>query len=186
MKMQLVRNYLGRLTSTERGVGEKERVQELFERAANFRSMARDILGMAEELEGEAMSLIGSSRDEEIVKMDHGPRRSRFVDVARNQYRGRRVRERYFDKKIFGEPAWDMLLELYASEINEEKISTSNLILSSSSPSSTALRWIKHLEDHGMVVKKSSPIDGRVQYQRITATGFESMTKYFESISEKK
>jgi len=60
--------------------------------------------------------------------------------------------------------AWDMLLDLYASEMNDEKISTSNLILSSSSPSSTALRWIKHLEDAGLVTKKSSPLDGRVQY----------------------
>ena len=182
--MQLVRNYLGRVTSFERKPTEKEHAQELFERAANFRSMARDILAMADEVEAEAMKMVGSTADDIPSKADQNVRtKARFVEIAKSQYHSRRVRERFFEKKIFGEPAWDMLLELYASELNDEKISTSNLILSSSSPSSTALRWIKHLEDGGLVFKQSSHIDGRVQYQKITSNGFESMTKYFESIS---
>lgn len=182
--MQLVRSYLGRFTSFEKDANGKERAQDLFERAANFRSMARDILAMADEAEAEAMSLMGSSVDEIPSKGDQTMRtKVRFVGIAKNQYDSRRVRERFFEKKIFGEPAWDMLLELYAGELNDEKISTSNLILSSSSPSSTALRWIKHLEDSGLVIKKSSHLDGRVQYQKITRTGFDSMTKYFESIA---
>ncbi|MBN8831333.1 MAG: hypothetical protein J0G94_12100 [Sphingomonadales bacterium] len=163
--MKVVRHYLGRFIPFEKSVDENSRVQDLFERAANFRSMARDILALADEAEAEAMSMVGSAYDDVPEKADQTIRtKGHFVGLAKNQYASRRHRERFFEKKIFGEPAWDMLLELYASEMNDEKISTSNLILSSSSPSSTALRWIKHLEDAGLVTKKSSPLDGRVQY----------------------
>lgn len=180
----MVRHYLGRFTPFEKSTDEKARVQDLFERAANFRSMARDILALADEAEAQAMSMVGSAHDDVPEKADHNVRaKGHFVGLAKNQYVSRRNRERFFEKKIFGEPGWDMLLELYAGEMNDEKISTSNLILSSSAPSSTALRWIKHLEDAGLVAKKSSHLDGRVQYQRITNAGFDSMTKYFETIS---
>ncbi|GEM_PF-1051667 len=183
--VQIVRQYLGRLASPERSRSDKTRVQELFERAAQFRSMARDILAMADEAEAEAMDMVGSTLDDVPSKTEcNGWPNARFVDIAKYQYRSRRVREQYFGRKLFGEPAWDMLLELYASELNDENISTSNLILSSLSPTSTALRWIKYMEDSGLVTKKSSHLDGRVQYQRITKNGFDMMTKYFESISE--
>lgn len=183
--MQLVRQYLGRFAPIEKTYSDKSRAQQLFERAANFRSMARDILALADEAEAEAMSMVSLAADEAPVRADHDVRtKGRFAEIAKSQYSARRVRERFFEKKIFGEPAWDMLLELYASELNDEKISTSNLILSSSAPNSTALRWMKHLEDQGLVIKKSSNIDGRVQYQRITNVGFDGMTKYFESIAK--
>jgi len=184
--VQLVRQYLGRFAPFDRERHDKSRAQDLFERAAQFRTMARDILAMADEAEAEAMSMVGSTFDDVPSKSEYNVRsRGRFMESAKYQYESRRVRERFFEKKIFGEPAWDMLLELYAGELNDEKISTTNLILSSSAPNSTALRWIKHLEDAGLVTKQSSHLDGRVQYQRITKNGFESMTKYFESVSEK-
>ena len=183
--MQLVRQYLGRFAPIEKGYNDKSRAQELFERAANFRSMARDILALADEAEAEAMSMVSVASDDAPALASYDMRtKGRFGEIAKSQYSARRVRERFFEKKIFGEPAWDMLLELYASELNDEKISTSNLILSSSAPNSTALRWMKHLEDQGLVVKKSSNVDGRVQYQRITNVGFDGMTKYFESIAK--
>ena len=187
MKMQLVPNSHGLTNSLETGGNRKERVALLQERAASLRGMARDILAMADEAEAEAAGLVGRGRDDDAGDEDAGnarrgsQHRTRLAEIARGEYRRRRMRERYFDKKLFGEPAWDMLLELYASELNDEKISTSNLILSSSAPSSTALRWIKHLEDSGLVSKTSSHLDGRVQYQSITNCGFEAMTNYFKA-----
>ncbi|HWJ69185.1 MAG TPA: hypothetical protein VNS79_03950 [Sphingobium sp.] len=186
MTVQIVRQYLGRLAPFEKPKNDKGRAQELFERAAQFRSMARDILSMADEAESEAMVMVGATLDDLPSKGDyHIWSKGSFADFAKHQYRSRRMRERYFDKKIFGEPGWDMLLELYAGEIKDENISTSNLVLSSSAPNSTALRWIKHLEDVGLITKKSSHLDGRVQYQRMTKTGFDGMTEYFDAISGK-
>lgn len=183
---QLVRQYLGRFAPFDKDRHQKSRAQELFERAAQFRTMARDILALADEAEAEAMSMVGSTLEDVPSKTDYNVRvRGRFSEIAKYQYDARRVREKFFEKKIFGEPGWDMLLELYVGELGDEKISTSNLILSSSAPNSTALRWIKHLEDAGLVTKTSSHLDGRVQYQRITRTGFDNMTKYFESVTGK-
>lgn len=181
--VKMLRQYLS-LSATAAGNGEKSRVQELFERAAQFRTMARDILAMADEAEAEAMSMVGATHDQAPSKAEcNASTRSRFVDTVKYHYAIRRMREQHFCKRIFGEPGWDILLELYAAELTDQKVSTSNLILSSSAPNSTALRWIKNLEDSGLIFKTPSHIDGRVQYQRITSAGYEKMTKYFEDIS---
>lgn len=181
--MQSVRQYIGRFVPSEPVRSDKDRAQELFERAAQFRSMAREIMALADEAEAEAMTLIGSSPEGQVVSINPNIRaRDRLSAAAKNQYRSRRLRERSFDGKMFGEPAWDMLLELFAAELNGERISTSNLILSSAAPSSTALRWLKYLERLGLVSKIASHVDGRVQYQRMTSAGMDSMTKYFEKM----
>ena len=180
--MKMLRQYLS-LNPPQEEKSEKDRAQELFERAAQFRTMARDIMVLADEAEADAMALVGPNLDRVPEKNKHEScSKSRFLESVEYHLHVRKIREKYFGKKIFGEPAWDILLELYVSELQDKKISTSNLILSSSYSSSTAMRWIKNLEENSMIFKSPSKIDGRVQYQRISKAAFDQMTSYFERI----
>ena len=81
--------------------------------------------------------------------------------LAREILRFRRRRERDFDCALFGEPAWDILLELYVAECADEKLSVSSACLASGAPCTTALRYISKLEREGWIERLPDPRDGR-------------------------
>ncbi len=63
----------------------------------------------------------------------------------------RRVRNQFFDDELFADPAWDMLLELYAAELGQQRISVGKLCNSAAVTATTALRWIGTLENKGQM-----------------------------------
>jgi hypothetical protein len=91
----------------------------------------------------------------------------------------RRRRERIFPTNLFSDPAWDMLLELYASSLEQQRTTTTNLCLSAAAPPTTALRWIGTLEQSGLVTKHGDPLDARRVFVALSATGKSMMERYF-------
>jgi hypothetical protein len=73
----------------------------------------------------------------------------------------RRKRERLFPGIEFGEPVWDMMLDLYVSRLERRRVSVSSLCLAASVPTSTAMRWIAVMQDAGHFLRKPDPDDGR-------------------------
>jgi DNA-binding MarR family transcriptional regulator len=102
--------------------------------------------------------------------------------LIRHILRSRRRRDEMFGHELFGEPAWDLLLELYAAEITQQKISVSSACLASAVPQSTALRWIAKLEKDGWVKRKSDPLDGRRYWLFLTPQGVSAMRSYLAKI----
>src|SRR3546814_4636973 len=66
--------------------------------------------------------------------------------------------------KLFGEPAWDMLIDLFIHESEGKKVATSALCLASTAPPSTALRLVNKLCEAKLLVKIDDPDDGRRQF----------------------
>lgn len=65
---------------------------------------------------------------------------SEIVELARRFYRSRRLRPRVFsDDALFGEPAWDMLLDLFIAEADGKRLSVTAACIGSAVPTSTAL-----------------------------------------------
>jgi hypothetical protein len=62
----------------------------------------------------------------------------------RRELKLRRLRDHLFAPSLFADPAWDMLLDLTAA------------------PAATALRWIKHMCESGLLTRSTSPHDRRV------------------------
>lgn len=62
---------------------------------------------------------------------------------------------------LFGEPAWDMLVELFIHEAEAKPVSTSSLCISSGLPMSSALRLLQRLTDAGLVTREADRTDGR-------------------------
>ena len=81
--------------------------------------------------------------------------------VADNILRLRRQRNSLLGGDLFGEPAWDMLLELYAAEGSGRRLSVSGACHVSGVPLSTALRWITRLEKDGWIRRAEDPQDKR-------------------------
>lgn len=77
-------------------------------------------------------------------------------------YRDRRLRNTIFDSSdLFGEPAWDALLDLYISHKEGRQVSVTSACIAASVPTTTGLRCIKKLEEGGYVRRTADIRDGR-------------------------
>lgn len=98
-----------------------------------------------------------------------------------NILRARERRAEFFGAKLFADPAWDMLLELYAAELDQRRISIGSLCIGSRVSATTALRWISVLQNHGLIERQGDPLDGRRVYVKLSAAGSSAMTAYFQA-----
>lgn len=94
----------------------------------------------------------------------------------------RRRRDEFFDGGLFADPAWDILLELYAAALGQLRVSTGSVCAGASVPATTALRWIKVLEAKDLIERKGDPLDGRRQYLSLSATALDALKNYFNAL----
>lgn len=95
----------------------------------------------------------------------------------------RRLRERFLDPALFGEPAWDMLLDLYAARLEHSRVSVSSLCIAATVPSTTALRWLSTLTENGMVRRRADPQDRRRVFIELAETTATGMDRYFAALA---
>ncbi|MEQ1499493.1 MAG: MarR family transcriptional regulator [Novosphingobium sp.] len=98
--------------------------------------------------------------------------------LALEEYRERRRRSKYFESNLFGEPAWDMMLDLFIAAVAEKRLSITALCYGSGSPPTTALRWIGLLEGHALVTRFADNLDKRRTWVVLTTKGDRAMRHY--------
>ena len=91
----------------------------------------------------------------------------------------RRDRGKFIPGKLFGEPAWDILLELYAAELDNQRMSITRLNRRSGIPATTVLRCLSLLERAGLVRRSDDPTDLRRVFVSLTVAGEQAMDGYF-------
>jgi len=91
----------------------------------------------------------------------------------------RRKREQFLPADIFADPAWDMLLDLCVAKLEERKTSVSSLCIGAAVPATTALRWIRQLEQLQMIKLTPDPFDRRRQHVDIADKAFNNMLRLF-------
>ena len=94
----------------------------------------------------------------------------------------RRARGRFFAPSIFGEPAWEMLLALYAASDEEGPLTLSRIAERAGTPPSTALRWLSYLEAQGLVARSGNIHDHRMQLVELTDKAREAFLNYFSAM----
>ncbi|MCW5647213.1 MAG: winged helix-turn-helix transcriptional regulator [Sphingopyxis sp.] len=104
--------------------------------------------------------------------------------MVRRMLRQRRMREQYFPADLFADPAWDMLLDLYAARLERQPVSVSSLCIAAAVPATTALRWIKTMTDAGLFVRDADPHDGRRIFIALAEAAHDAMARYFEALDE--
>jgi DNA-binding MarR family transcriptional regulator len=102
------------------------------------------------------------------------------ADWIRGMLEARRRRSAVFGS-LFADPAWDMLLELYAVQLEGKRAAVSDLCKVSAVPYTTALRWIGRLEDAGLVVRTADGEDKRRIWVALSPTGDKRMKQYFRN-----
>lgn len=89
----------------------------------------------------------------------------------RRYLRARRLRDELLPAELFADPAWDMLLDLYASELEGRPVSVSSACIAAAVPPTTALRWLGRLEELGLVDREDDSNDCRRTFVHLTDTG---------------
>ncbi|HEX7930583.1 MAG TPA: MarR family transcriptional regulator [Sphingomicrobium sp.] len=145
--------------------------------------MARQLLQMAAELESDidegqsdALMFFAGDGDEDS---DEGP----LADFAESLYRHRRRRGRYLPEKIFAEPAWDILLDLYVNGVRGRPVSITSACIAGDIPATTGLRWLGVLEQESLIEREVSRTDARVTLVRLTASARQRLRDFFAEAS---
>ena len=95
---------------------------------------------------------------------------ARLTPVAvRNLIRTRRLREQYLGEGLFADPAWDILLDLFASELEQHRVSVSSLCIAAAVPPTTALRWVTAMIESGLLERRPDPLDRRRAFVALSA-----------------
>jgi DNA-binding MarR family transcriptional regulator len=103
---------------------------------------------------------------------------------VRSIIRARAARRRFFDEQLFSDPAWDILLELFALRCEGLRISVSKLSVAANVPCTTALRWLDKLESESLAVRTNDPSDGRRVWIELSDLGFAKVARFLEQISK--
>jgi DNA-binding MarR family transcriptional regulator len=94
----------------------------------------------------------------------------------------RRSRRNHFPGSLFADPAWDILLHLYATELAGQRSTVTQVVHASNVPEATALRWLGHLLDLGLCRKRPDHTDRRRQFVSLTTSGMQAMDDYFAAV----
>lgn len=98
--------------------------------------------------------------------------------------KGRTNRNQVFGDDLFAEPAWDMLLDLYANYRLNRTVTIGDLCVASRAPMSTALRWLGLLERKNLVSRTADPLDRRRAFITLTDEGRAKMEKTLDSTTD--
>ncbi|MGN6817326.1 MAG: hypothetical protein ACTHJR_01490 [Sphingomonas sp.] len=103
---------------------------------------------------------------------------------VRKAIRARRLRSRPFPDVLFEDPAWDMLLDLYAAHLERGQVSVSSLCIAAAVPPSTALRWISKMTEDGLFVREPDPFDRRRAFMALSEAALDRMNRYFATLAQ--
>lgn len=106
------------------------------------------------------------------------------IEAVREVIRGRRLRYEFFDKALFADPAWDMLLDLFQAEIAQLRVPVTSLCGAAAVPATTALRWIKTMTDADLFRRCADPYDARRFYVELSPVAKAGMRNYFQKLAE--
>lgn len=93
----------------------------------------------------------------------HAPaRQSKVVAALVRQYLSAHAkRADALGASLFADPAWTMLLDLYAADVEGSHVSVSSACMASGAPQSTALLWLSKLQSQGLIERQGDPDDRR-------------------------
>jgi hypothetical protein len=96
----------------------------------------------------------------------------------------RRGREATLGRELFSDPAWDMLLELYAASLGKRRMTLADLARSIDVPESTIARRVTLLADRGLVSSSVDTDEAALLWIDLNSAGASAMKRlidYWES-----
>lgn len=152
---------------------------------------AAELAALAEQMRQESGIALSADEERALAQADgcvpelpttRAQTLTRWCELATRLYRFRRRRDRLFGS-IFGEPGWDILLDLFIMEAAGKRVPVSSACLASGASHSTALRQIDEMVRYGIVLRERDEVDKRRTYVRLTENGLAKMGAVLEQLS---
>ena len=89
-------------------------------------------------------------------------------DHIRSILAARRARAVVFGADLFSDPAWDILLELYAAHLEGHSFSVRDLAGAIDTPQSTLARWMLSLEQSELIMIENGPAEDDASTVQLT------------------
>lgn len=103
---------------------------------------------------------------------------AQLLAEARRLAKARRVRDRVFDRTMFLNPAWNILVELFIAAEEGRSVTIKSACVAAGVPQSTALRHIAHLIEMRLTIRAQHPSDARSAYLKLTERGRSGMVAF--------
>jgi DNA-binding MarR family transcriptional regulator len=104
--------------------------------------------------------------------------------TAENIIKFRKERNKIFSEDgLFSDPGWDILLDLFVAHHKRINISVTSACIASQVAPTTALRWINALEHHGLIKRRSDPLDARRAFLTLTEDAIKKITQTLANCS---
>ena len=156
---------------------------------ARLQSLATELARLAEQLGALSEQADSATGDSALGEqglayqaegaLDRLPARPPSVERIRHLIAMRRLRDRFFSPDLFADPAWDILLDLAASRIEDRPVSVSSLCIAAAVPPTTALRWIRMMTDQALLERRADPADARRMFVDLSDAAFEQLCGWF-------
>jgi DNA-binding MarR family transcriptional regulator len=125
----------------------------------------------------------GFPEGKELVLDGHVDLDAETLRIAKLLYEARRRRDAASSVKgLFGEPGWDILLDLFIARKTRTALQVSSVCAGAGLPSTTVLRWIARLEREGLIVRVADVEDARRRYVSLTTRGLRLTTNLLDAI----
>lgn len=148
---------------------------------------ANRLLQLSEEVSRIATSLAQLSAEPTALPPEKGVASGEESDITAEEidaviYR-RRQRAAYLPQDLIADPAWDIMLALLRAEVLQRRESVSDLYAAAGVPETTALRWLKSLEERGLVLRRADPLDRQRVFVELTRDASSALRRWFADSS---
>jgi DNA-binding MarR family transcriptional regulator len=109
-----------------------------------------------------------------------------YSQFARLLLRERRDRDLVLLTDMLGDPAWDMVLDLFAAGEDGKRIPVSSICLAAGVPPTTALRWLALLVEKQLIVRTDDARDKRRVNVSLTPATRTAMISYLDRIATRR
>lgn len=142
---------------------------------ADWREMASRMREWADQIDE---SLTDGDGAKAALDSRHGVSSRQICDIMRLHLDARRKRNAVFGDALFGEPSWDILLDLYISEWEGRSTCISSACIAACVPPTTALRWIETLVQEALVERVNDSRDKRRIHLTLTDKARDLLIKW--------
>lgn len=125
----------------------------------------------------ELKELVGNLTDRSTTAVSGEPL---LLAIAEEEFEVRLIRPALFGSMLqFGEPGWDILLDLYLAEANGRRLSSTSAGVVAGVRSTTIHRWLDILHDEGFIDRTPDNSDRRRNWIHLTPKGRDLLDTYF-------
>jgi DNA-binding MarR family transcriptional regulator len=121
---------------------------------------------------------------ENLMRASTAAASEQLNDFVSRTIHARRLRNRHFPESLFGEPAWDILLELLCAGNEERELTVPELCEAVGVPGLIALRWLNSLANEGLIVRRCDPRSPMISIVELEPKTRAAFLRYVEDIAK--